>query len=129
MSSSPAVSIIGEGRITLNAPMTRILRGTGATRMLLLFDEGQRKIGLVAPLKGRAGRDDRSYGICYFLNQRQDAIGAQLFVKEIGWDERLRYDNLRNSTTTCSSVAEAIASAMPRDSLAGSSKRNRHSWR
>jgi hypothetical protein len=86
-SSSPALSIIGKGRIILNAPITRTLRSQGAARMLLRFDEGQRKIGL-APLKRGAGRDDRSYGIGYCPNQRQAYIGAQLFLKEIDWDGR-----------------------------------------
>src|SRR5580658_9198003 len=59
-SSFPAISIIGNGRIMVNAPITRILRSEGAARMLLLFDEGQRKIGLAALKKG-IRRDDRSY--------------------------------------------------------------------
>ena len=87
-SSSPALSIIGKGRIILNAPITRILRSEGAARMLLRFDEGQRKIGL-APLGRGARRDDRSsYGICYCPNQRQAGVGAQFFLREIGWDGR-----------------------------------------
>src|SRR5260370_34160033 len=84
-SSSPALSIIGKGRITLNAPMTRILRSEGAARMLLLFDKGRRKIGL-APLKKGARRYDRAYAIDYHPNQRQAAVGAKLFLRQNGWD-------------------------------------------
>ena len=86
-SSTATLSIFVQGRFALNAPMTRVFRGEGVGRVLLLYDKGQRKIGL-APLKKGARRDDRTYVITYHPNQRQAIIDSKLFLKAIGWDGR-----------------------------------------
>jgi hypothetical protein len=101
MSSSPAISIIGNGQIALNVPLTRMLRSEGAAQMLLLFDKGRRRIGL-APLKKGARRDDRAYAITYLPNRRNATVYPRLFLRQIGWDgQRYQLDAYWNEKDKC----------------------------
>ncbi len=76
----PALSILADGRIALNAAATRLFQGAGATAARLLWDKEKRGIALQATEKG----DKNSYSI-YFSRGRSAFISAKTFLPYIGW--------------------------------------------
>ena|ERR1700690_4051401 len=76
----PALSILADGRIALNAAATRLFQGVGATAVKLLWDKAKCGIALQATEKG----DKNSYSI-YFSRGRSAFISAKTFLPYIGW--------------------------------------------
>jgi hypothetical protein len=76
----PALSVLADGRIALNAAATRLFQGAGATAVKLLWDKAKCGIALQATEKG----DKNSYSI-YFSRGRSAFISAKTFLPYIGW--------------------------------------------
>jgi hypothetical protein len=76
----PALSILADGRIALNAAATRLFQGAGAMAAKILWDKGKCGIALQAAEKG----DKNSYSI-YFSRGRSAFISAKTFLPYIGW--------------------------------------------
>lgn len=76
----PALSILADGRIALNAAATRLFQGAGATAAKLLWDKAKCGIALQATEKGAKN----SFSI-YFSRGRSAFISAKTFLPYIGW--------------------------------------------
>lgn len=76
----PALSVLADGRIALNAAATRLFQGAGATAVNILWDKAKCGIALQAVRKG----DKNSYSI-YFSRGRSAFISAKTFLPYIGW--------------------------------------------
>jgi hypothetical protein len=76
----PALSVLADGRIALNAAATRLFQGAGATAVKILWDKAKCGIALQAVKKG----DKNSYSI-YFSRGRSAFISAKTFLPYIGW--------------------------------------------
>ena len=76
----PALSVLADGRIALNAAATRLFQGAGAKAVKILWDKAKCGIALQAVKKG----DKNSYSI-YFSRGRSASISAKTFLPYIGW--------------------------------------------
>ena len=76
----PALSVLADGRIALNAAATRLFQGAGVMAVKLLWDKAKSGIALQAARKG----DKNSYSI-YFSRGRSAFISAKTFLPYIGW--------------------------------------------
>jgi hypothetical protein len=76
----PALSVLADGRIALNAAATRLFQGAGAMAVKILWDRAKCGIALQAVRKG----DKNSYSI-YFSRGRSAFISAKTFLPYIGW--------------------------------------------
>jgi hypothetical protein len=76
----PALSVLADGRIALNAAATRLFQGARATAVKILWDKAKCGIALQAVKKG----DKNSYSI-YFSRGRSAFISARTFLPYIGW--------------------------------------------
>jgi hypothetical protein len=77
---NPALSVLADGRISLNAAATRLFQGAGAMAVKILWDKAKDRIALQAATKG----DKNSYSI-YFSRGRSAFISAKTFLPYIGW--------------------------------------------
>jgi hypothetical protein len=77
-----AVTITGDGSISLNAPLTRILHKSAFKAVLLLFDAGKKRIAIRAVTTN----DTRSYRLTFGPNLSFVSTCGRSFLKEIGWD-------------------------------------------
>jgi hypothetical protein len=82
---APTLSIVPDGRITINAAASRILLGAGMKSALLLWDRTGHKVALKAAQRG----DKNAYAVS-FSRARSGTIRAKSFLRHIGWngDER-----------------------------------------
>jgi hypothetical protein len=76
----PALSVLADGRLALNAAATRLIQGAGVTAVKLLWDKAKCGIALQAAERG----DKNSYSI-YFSRGRSAFISAKTFLPYIGW--------------------------------------------
>lgn len=76
----PALSILTDGRIALNAAATRLFQGAGAMAVKILWDKAKCGIALQAAKRG----EKNSYSI-YFSRGRSAFISAKTFLPFIGW--------------------------------------------
>jgi hypothetical protein len=80
-----AVTITTAGRISLNAPLTRIFHQNALKEVLVLFDDGKKRIAL-RPVKTK---EARSYSLSYGPDLSQVSLSGRSFLKEIGWDGKV----------------------------------------
>jgi hypothetical protein len=78
-STSPALSILPDGRIGLNAPAARVFLEAHVRSVALLWDKANLKIALRAVPKG----DKNAYAI--FLAKTSGSVRSKQFVAHIGW--------------------------------------------
>lgn len=76
----PALSVLADGRIALNAAATRLFQAAGAMAVKILWDNAKCGIALQVVKKG----DKNSYSI-YFSRGRSAFISAKTFLPYIGW--------------------------------------------
>ena len=81
----PAVTITAAGRISLNAPLTRMFYKRAIKSILLLSDIEGRKIALRPITK----QDKRSYAMSYGPDLCQVSMSAKGFLNDIGWDGKV----------------------------------------
>ncbi len=77
---SPMLSILGDGRITLNAAATRLFQGAGVKTVRILWDKNRCGIALQGASKG----DKNSYTLS-FSRGRSASISPKAFLTYIGW--------------------------------------------
>jgi hypothetical protein len=81
----PVVSILPDGRLTLNAAATRLVQKAGVRTVRVLWDKLSCGIALQASEKG----DKNSYTIA-FSRGRSASISLKAFLAFIGWSSNRR---------------------------------------
>jgi hypothetical protein len=81
----PALSLIPDGRISLNAAATRLLESASVKSVKILWDATKCGIALQATTKG----DKNSYSI-FFQRGRSATISPKAFLQYIGWSANRR---------------------------------------
>ena len=79
---TPAISVSSLGKIVLNNSATDILKKNEVEAVLLLWDSGERRIGIQKVLK----TDTRSYKVGYSKRGGSAAFSAKTFFDYIGYD-------------------------------------------
>jgi hypothetical protein len=79
--SEPALSLVPDGRIALNAAAVRKLADAGVKSVLLLWDQDKRKIALKAAAKG----DKNAYAVSVVRGTYSGSLRAMSFLNHIGW--------------------------------------------
>jgi hypothetical protein len=82
---TPTLSLLPDGRITINAAACRIILGAHMKSALLLWDRANRKVALKAAAKG----DRNAYAVT-ISRSRSGTITAKSFLGHIGWNARKR---------------------------------------
>jgi hypothetical protein len=77
----PTLSLVPDGRITLNAAATRALAEANVRFVLLLWDKASDKIAIKAAPKG----DKNAYTVSFSHNRQASSLRAKLFMSHIGW--------------------------------------------
>jgi hypothetical protein len=77
----PALSLVPDGRIALNAAAARVLREAGVRSVLLLWDKGSNRVAVKATAKG----DKDAYAVSLPLNSHSGSLRAKSFLSHIGW--------------------------------------------
>jgi hypothetical protein len=79
---SPTLSLLPDGRITINAAAVRILIQAGVKTVLLLWDRSNNRMALKA-----ASRADKStYAVSIAPGSHSGSLRAKLFLVHIGWN-------------------------------------------
>jgi hypothetical protein len=78
---SPTVSLVPDGRITINAAAVRILIQAGVKTVLLLWDKANNRMALKA-----ASRADKSTYAVSMTGHHSGSLRAKLFLVHIGWN-------------------------------------------
>jgi hypothetical protein len=78
---NPTLSIVPDGRITLNAGASRVLSGAGIKTVELLWDKARLRIALRATTKG----NENAYSVSFNGNNGSASLRAKSFVSHIGW--------------------------------------------
>jgi hypothetical protein len=78
----PALSLVPDGRITLNAAAARVLAEAGVKSVLLLWDNINNKLAIKATAKG----DQNAYTVSLSHNRQAGSLRAKLFLDHIGWN-------------------------------------------
>jgi hypothetical protein len=81
----PAVSILPDGRIALNAASTRLFESSGMRAVIILWDKDKCGIALQAAKKG----DRNAYSVA-FNRGRSATISVKTFLPYIGWSATRR---------------------------------------
>jgi hypothetical protein len=81
----PVVSILPDGRLTLNAAATRAVEKAGVKTVRILWDKLKYGIALQASDKG----DKNSYSIA-FSRGRSASVSLKAFLTSIGWSANRR---------------------------------------
>ena len=79
-SGAPAISIVPDGRIGLNATAVRILVGAGIKSVNLLWDKANHKIAVKA-----AHKSDKDSFAVSVTAKSSGSIRAKSFINHIGW--------------------------------------------
>ena len=82
---SPTLSVLPDGRITLNAAASRLFQGAGVKAVRVLWDKSRCAVALQAVKKG----DENSYSV-YFSRGRSASISPKAFLGYIGWSSAAR---------------------------------------
>jgi hypothetical protein len=80
-SGSPAISIIPDGRVALNAPTARLLSEAGVKTVLLLWDSANQRMALKAAAKG----EKNAYAVSIAPDKRSGSLRAKAFMAHLGW--------------------------------------------
>lgn len=78
---NPTLSIVPDGRITLNAGASRVLSGAGIKTVELLWDKSRLRIALKASTKG----NKNAYAVSFNGGNGSASLRAKSFVSHIGW--------------------------------------------
>jgi len=78
----PALSLVPDGRIALNAAAVRILTQAGVKSVVLLWDKTNHRVALKAAAKG----DKNSYAVSIVRNSHSGSLRAKSFLTHIGCD-------------------------------------------
>ena len=78
---TPALSIVPDGRIAINAASARVLAKAGIKSVLLLWDAANQKVALKAAPRG----DKNAYALSLAPDKHSGSIRAKSFVRHIGW--------------------------------------------
>jgi hypothetical protein len=81
----PMLSVLPDGRITLNAAASRLFQGAGVKTVRILWDKRRCGIALQAVSKG----EDNSYSLS-FSRGRSASISPKAFLSYIGWSSAKR---------------------------------------
>jgi hypothetical protein len=79
---SPAISIVPEGRIAINAAVARIFVSFGIKSVLLLWDASGHKLAIKAAQKG----DKNAYAVSIAPASHSGSLRAKSFLSYIGWN-------------------------------------------
>jgi hypothetical protein len=79
---APSLSIVPDGRITLNAAACRLLVGAGVNAVVILWDEPRHKIALKAASKG----DVDAYAVSMPPGSHSGSLRTKSFLAHIGWN-------------------------------------------
>ena len=77
----PALSLVPDGRIALNAAAVRVLNGAGVKSVLLLWDKTSHRVALKAASKG----DKNAYAVSIVRDSHSGSLRAKAFLAHIGW--------------------------------------------
>ena len=83
---TPALSIVPDGRIAINAAAVRIVREGRITSVLLLWDPTNHRLALKAAQRG----DKNSYAVSIADASHSGSLRAKTFLSHIGWKARKR---------------------------------------
>ena|ERR1700676_3231335 len=83
---TPTVSLVPDGRISLNAATCRILAEAGTKFVLLLWDGTNNKMALKAAHKG----DKNTYAVSLGPGRHSGSLRAKTFLNHIGWSATKR---------------------------------------
>jgi hypothetical protein len=78
---SPALSIVPDGRITINAAAARCLSQAGVKAVVLLWDRADHKMAVKAAPKG----DTNAYAVSLSPDRHSGSLRAKAFIAHIGW--------------------------------------------
>jgi hypothetical protein len=78
----PALSLVPDGRIALNAAAVRVLTQAGVKSVLLLWDKGNNRVALKAAVKG----DKNAYAVSIVRDSHSGSLRAKSFLGHIGWN-------------------------------------------
>lgn len=76
----PMLTVLADGRITLNAAASRLFQGVGVEAVRILWDKNRCGIALQGASKG----DKNSYSLA-FSRGRSASISPKAFLNHIGW--------------------------------------------
>jgi hypothetical protein len=77
----PALSLVPDGRIALNAAAVRVLSEAGVKSVLLLWDKTNNRVALKAATKG----DKNAYAVSIVRDSHSGSLRARSFFGHIGW--------------------------------------------
>lgn len=83
---APTLSMVPDGRITMNAAACRILTQAGVKAVVLLWDELTHTIALKAAPKG----DRDAFAVSIVPGTYSGSVRATSFMKHIGWNASKR---------------------------------------
>jgi len=83
---SPALSIVPEGRIAINAAAARIFVSLGIKSVLLLWDRAGHKLAIKAAQKA----DKNAYAVSIAPARHSGSLRAKSFLSYIGWNAAKR---------------------------------------
>ena len=83
---SPAISIVPDGRIALNAASARAFSNAGAKAVFMFWDSSTSKMAMKAAAKG----DKNSYAVSLAANLNSGSIRAKSFMEHVGWKAEKR---------------------------------------
>jgi hypothetical protein len=111
----PTLSLVPDGRITMNAAATRVLAEAGVRSVLLLWDKINHKIAIKAAPKG----DKNAYTISFSHRSQASSLRAKLFFNHIGWSAPKR----QMLPATWDKVNRLLEAILPQDNMGSDSKR------
>lgn len=79
---SPTLSLVPDGRITINAAAARIFVSHGIRSVLLLWDQANRKLAIKAAHKG----DKNAYAVSIIRAGTSGSVRAKPFLSYISWN-------------------------------------------
>ena len=82
---TPTVSVVPDGRMVMNAAAVRILVGLRVKAVLLLWDQGNRKVAIKAASRGNAN----AFAVS-IVRGTSGSIRAKSFLSHLGWNARKR---------------------------------------
>jgi hypothetical protein len=79
---SPTLSLVPDGRITINAAAARIFVSHGIKSVLLLWDQSSHKLAIKAAHKG----DKNAYAVSIIRAGTSGSVRVKPFLSYIGWN-------------------------------------------
>ena len=79
---TPTLSLVPDGRITVNAAACRLLRGAGVKAVVLLWDELTHRVAL----KGASKGDRDAFAVSMQPDNHSGSLRAKSFLTYIGWN-------------------------------------------